>query len=297
MALNPLMSLKETLIEYLEDNGASHLKTLYDANPNEKESTIRGRINENLNKCFKRISRGVYIAITGDSQTLLIEGNAWDAIDDFEDESFDAIITDPPYSALDHQMQTGSTRPRNLKKGWDFETNDIDEELFSKMLRVLKPRGHFFCFMPSCKHDTIDYIYSQVKLAEKAGFTFNSQWVWDKKVISLGYNGRPRHELILFFSKDKRKMTNDRSIPDVLAFKRLMGKNQKIHQTEKPGDLIMKLVEFATDPGDIILDPFAGSFSLGLACQELGRHAIGIELNKEFAKAAADRMRSRMDLC
>jgi len=289
----PLMSLKETLIEFLEENGASHLKELYEANPNEKETTIRGRLNENINKCFKRISRGVYIAISGDSQTLLIEGNAWDAIDDFEDDSFDAIITDPPYSVLNYQMQTGSTRPRNLKKGWDFETKDIDEELFSKMLRVLKPGGHFFCFMPACKHDTIDYIYEQVKLAEKAGFTFNSQWVWDKGVISLGYNGRPRHELIMFFSKGKRRMTSDRSIPDVLAYRRLMSLKKKIHQTEKPVDLIAELVKFTTDPGDIILDPFAGSFSLGSACRKLGRHAIGIELSKDYINASWNRMKEQ----
>jgi site-specific DNA-methyltransferase (adenine-specific) len=293
------MTLKEKLIEFLADH-ARDLREIYQHFDDETESTIRGRLNENIGKCFRRITRGVYIATVGDTQALLIEGDAWKRLDDFEDECFDAIITDPPYSVLNEQMQTGTTRKRNLNKGWDFETNDIDEELFAKMLRVLKPGGHFFCFMPASKHDTIDYIHDQVKTAERAGFTFNSQWVWDKKVLSLGYSGRPRHELILFFSKGKRhlypKGHSMRSTADVLVHPRIMSKKKKVHQTEKPIELIMDLVKFSTLPGDVVLDPFAGSFSLGMATMLTGRHAVGIEMNPEFARAGIARMRESLDI-
>lgn len=291
------MTLKDKLVEFLA-NHAKELRDIYEHFNDEKESTIRGRLNENIGKCFKRIERGVYIATAGETQALLIEGDAWKVLDNFEDDSFDAIITDPPYSALDEQMQTGSTRKRNLNKGWDFETNDIDETLYAKMLRVLKPGGHFFCFMPASKHDTIDYIHDQVKTAEKAGFTFNAQWVWDKKHVSLGYNGRPRHELIMFFSKGKRHMYPAghpmRRTPDVLEHPRIMSKKEKVHQTEKPIALIMDLVEFSTLPGDTVLDPFAGSFSLGMAATLTGRNSVGIEMNTEFARAGINRMREKL---
>jgi len=283
------MTLKDRLIDFLLKN-AHHLSEIYEAFPGEKESTIRGRLNENINSCFKRVGRGVYIATVGDSQCALIEGDAWEVLADFEDDSFDAIITDPPYAVLNDQMQRGTTRKRNLNKGWDFETKDLDHDLFSQMHRVLKPNGHFFCFMPAAKADTIDYIYNQVKLAENAGFTFNSQWVWDKKVISLGYNGRPRHELILFFSKGKRRRINN-SIPDVLTHARVMGKN-KVHQTEKPVELLIELLKFSTNPGDTVLDPFAGSFSLGMAAMLTDRFAVGIEMSKEFLTAGFDRLKN-----
>ncbi len=285
------MTLKQKLIDFLLEN-ASSLSEIYEALPDEKETTIRGRLNENINKCFKRVGRGIYIATIGETQCALIEGNAWDKIKSFEDDSFDAIITDPPYEALNQQMQTGTTRKRNVNKGFDFETRDLDLEIFSEMFRVLKPNGHFFCFMPSAKHDTIDYIHAQVKLAEQAGFTFNSQWVWDKKVISLGYNGRPRHELIMFFSKGKRRRINN-SIPDVLTHARVMGK-KRVHQTEKPIELLIDLLKFSTNEGDTVLDPFAGSFSLGMAAMLTKRCAVGIELGKEFLDAGFKRMKDSL---
>jgi len=290
----PLMkTLKERLIDFLADN-ESNLKEIYEALPDEKETTIRGRLNENIDKCFRRISRGIYIATVGDTKCALIEGDSWDELRQLEDNSFDSIITDPPYSILNAQMQTGTTRARNLKKGWDFETKDMDEELYSEMFRVLKPNGHFFCFMPAAKHDTYEYIHNQIKTAESVGFTFNSQWVWDKKIISLGYNGRPRHELILFFSKGKRRRINN-SIADVQTHARLMGK-KKVHQTEKPVELLIELIRFSTYPGEVVLDPFAGSFSLGLAAMLTGRHAVGIEKHPDFARAGIERMKESLNI-
>ena len=90
----------------------------------------------------------------------------------------------------------------------------------------------------------------------------------------------------------KRRRINN-SIPDVLTHARLQGK-KKVHQTEKPVELLMDLLKFSTNPGDTVLDPFAGSFSLGMAAMLTGRYAVGIELSKEFLDAGFDRLKNTL---
>jgi hypothetical protein len=58
------------------------------------------------------------------------------------------------------------------------------------------------------------------------------------------------------------------------------------HPTQKPLPLLIELIEDFTDPGEIVLDPFCGSGSIGIACLRLGRRYIGMELNSEWAERA-----------
>ena len=292
-------SLKDKLIAYLEN--PKTLKDIYPAFRNVKPSTIRGRLNENVGKCFKRISRGVYLATKGDSQCVIIEGDAWDKIKDFEDDSIDVIITDPPYSCLDQQMLVGSTRKRNLNRGWKFDTKDFDSELLNNFYRVLKPKGHFYTFLPAIAHDTAEYNEQIRKLAIDCGFYFHKVVIWDKGHMGMGYHFRNRHETIYFFSKGyisakdlpmtyadngSRKCLTK---PDVLKHTR-PHHTKKIHETEKPVQLLVDILEYCTEPGDIALDPFGGSLSLALACMETKTNAIVIEKDKEMVQKGMKRV-------
>lgn len=62
------------------------------------------------------------------------------------------------------------------------------------------------------------------------------------------------------------------------------------HPCPKPLPLMRELVELFTDPGETILDPFAGSGTTLVAAKQLGRKAIGIELNEEWCQVAVDRL-------
>ncbi len=274
------MSLKERLWDFLKSEKC--LTEIYDEFCDETPSTIRGRLNENVGVCFKRIARGVYLAICGDVQAVIIQGDSWSVLKDLEDESIDAIVMDSPYSVLDQQMQRGTTRKRNLNKGWDFETKDLDEAFYLELHRVIKPGGHMFSFMPPVRNDTWAYLMEQIEVAMGAGWIFNAQWVWDKKKISLGYNGRPRHELIHFFSKGKRRLFGSghpmRATPDVLAHSSEHHVYKK-HQTQKPIELIARLVGFSTQPNEVVLDPFGGSLSTAAACLQMQRNCITIEID------------------
>lgn len=64
------------------------------------------------------------------------------------------------------------------------------------------------------------------------------------------------------------------------------------HETQKPLPLMLELVELFTDPGDIVLDPFAGSGTTGIACLRLGRRFIGIERDEKYAAIATERLQA-----
>tara|TARA_B100001778_G_C18598710_1_gene636096 strand:+ start:1455 stop:2342 length:888 start_codon:yes stop_codon:yes gene_type:complete len=285
-----MISLRERLVRFLEEE--KPLQVIYQNFNDEMPSTIRGRLNENIGKCFQRVERGVYIAHSGDNQALILEGDAWETLPTFPDNHFDAIITDPPYSALDKQMQTGTARERNRRGGWDFQTRDIDNELLNELYRVLKPGGHMFVFMPaagrSMHGDIADYNEQQRQLTMGAGFRYNRTWIWDKVQIGMGYYGRARHELIFFYSKGKpynmggfkRKPNPQHYIHDVLVASRPSHRKKK-HQTEKPIEILADMLQFSTDEGDIVLDPFAGGLGLAEACLKTGRNAVCIELDKD----------------
>lgn len=275
--------LRQRLWDYLREKKT--LVEIYEQFENEKESTIRGRLNENIGVCFQRLGRGIYIATDGEVQAVIINGDSWEVLDDLEEESIDHIIMDSPYGILDEQMSWGTTRKRNLNGGWKFETRDLNSEIYSKLLRVLKPGGHMFSFMPASKNDTHEYIEMQIQTAIDAGWTFNSQWIWDKKMMGMGYNGRSRHELIHFFSKGKRRLHSKghamRRTPDVLAHTREHHR-WTIHETQKPIELIADLIEFSTLPGEVVLDPFGGSLATASAALQTGRNAICIEIDRNM---------------
>jgi site-specific DNA-methyltransferase (adenine-specific) len=104
--------------------------------------------------------------------------------------------------------------------------------------------------------------------------------------IGMGYGIRPQHELILALEKGKPQH-KDLGFPNVLSYPRA---NCADHIHEKPVELLERLIEQNTLPGNTVLDPFMGSGSTGVACQRLARHFIGIELNPAFVKVASERM-------
>ena len=96
-----------------------------------------------------------------------------------------------------------------------------------------------------------------------------------------------KHEYILFAKQkgSERKLTN--CVPDVLSFKR---ERSSTHSAEKPTELLRLLIEQSTKPGEIVLDPFLGSGSTGVAAKELDRQFIGFELEQEWYEVARSRL-------
>ncbi len=290
-------ALIDVILNCFKDGAAHALREVYEkvlsARPETKESTIRGRLNENNGKLFKRVSRGVYVAIHGPATAIILEGDAWEKIKDIETESIDALFADAPYPWLNKHLETGTTRKPDGKLS--YETCEIDPALLKEMYRVLKSEkegtglngqritggAHMFLFVPSLTGDTWVHVDALIKDAEQAGFVFNKMFIWDKVNIGMGYNGRNRYEALLFMSKGKRLIPFDFTIPDVLSVKR-PDPAKRLHESEKPVELYEQLLRFSTTAGDVVLDIFAGSANIARAALSLGRHCILFEKKTEF---------------
>ncbi len=184
----------------------------------------------------------------------------------------DLILTDPAYSSLEKHRKTGTTTRLSHSKG---SSNDwfpvVDNTYLSHCMRefyrILKPNTH--CYI-MCDEETADYLKP---VGRAHGFTFWKSIVWDKVNPGMGYHYRMRHEFILFFEKGKRKLKN-LSLPSILTHKRVY----RGYPTEKPVSLLQELIYNSTLPNEVVVDPFMGSGSTGVAAVGLNRAFVGGDL-------------------
>jgi site-specific DNA-methyltransferase (adenine-specific) len=111
--------------------------------------------------------------------------------------------------------------------------------------------------------------------------------VWDKSHYGMGSYWRNQHENIVFASLGKPADMRDRGMGTVLRFP-AVSPAARVHPTEKPVDLLRTILE-ATPDGPVI-DPFCGSGSTLVAARDVGRAAVGIELEERYCEIAAKRL-------
>lgn len=225
--------------------------------------------------------------------------------------SVDLVVTDPAYESLEKHRAVGTTT--RLKHS-DASSNDWFPifgnarfpELFAELYRVLKKDAHLYVF---CDLDTAKVIDP---MGQAAGFTMWNWITWDKQRMGMGYHYRRRKEFIVFFEKGKRRL-NDLGVPDVLdgptmfapvsvdigaeerselgvdtiSWKR---ESTKGYPTQKPVAVCDVLIKQSSKPGDIVLDPFAGSGATGVAAALGGRHFIGGDVKGEAIALARSRL-------
>jgi site-specific DNA-methyltransferase (adenine-specific) len=200
-------------------------------------------------------------------------------------ESVDLLITDPAYESLEKHRAIGTTtrlkHSKSSSNDWfKIFPNARFGELFREVYRVLRKDTHFYLL---CDAETMFIAKPE---AEQAGFRFWKPLVWDKRTIGMGYHYRARYELILFFEKGKRRL-NDLGIPDIISVPRIRGG----YPAEKPAEIADVLIRQSSEPGEVIVDPFMGSGSVGIAAAKLGRRFLGNDLNPEAVRIAAHRLR------
>lgn len=204
-------------------------------------------------------------------------------------ESIDLIITDPAYESLEKHRAHGTTtrlsHSKSSSNDW-FATfpNERFEELFVEAYRTLRCDAHLYVY---CDHETMRAI---VPMAEAAGFKFWKPLVWDKMKIGMGYHYRCRYEFILFFEKGKRKL-NDLGVADVIQADRIRAG----YPTEKPVSVSEVLVRQSSEPGDLVVDPFMGSASVGVAALQQGRRFLGGDVSPDAMALAAGRLQAALE--
>ncbi len=199
-------------------------------------------------------------------------------------DSVDLVITDPPYESLEKHRAIGTTTRLKHSKASSNDwfaifPNARFPELFREVYRVLRRDRHFYLF---CDPETA---FIAKPFAEAAGFKFWKPLVWDKKRIGMGYHYRSRYEFILFFEKGKRKL-NDLGTADIIECPRVFNG----YPTEKPPEVSEILVRQSTQPGELVIDPFVGSGSVGVAAVRLGRAFAGVDVCAEAVQITQTRL-------
>lgn len=198
--------------------------------------------------------------------------------------SIDLVVTDPPYESLEKHRAVGTTtrltHSKSSSNDWfTVFPNARFDELFAEVHRVLKADAHFYLF---CDQETA---FVAKPRGEAAGFKFWKPLIWDKVKIGMGYHYRSRYELILFFEKGKRRL-NDLGVADVIREPRI----HRGYPTEKPVAVNRVLVAQSSEPGEIVIDPFMGTASAGVAALELGRRFRGCDVSDKAMAIARERL-------
>jgi site-specific DNA-methyltransferase (adenine-specific) len=206
------------------------------------------------------------------------------------DESIDLVVTDPPYESLEKHRKVGTTTrlkqsAASSNEWFSIFPNMRFPALFRQLYRVLKNDRHLYLF---CDQETAFVVKP---MGEAEGFKFWKPIVWDKVHIGMGYHYRCRYEFVLFFEKGKRKL-NDLGMPDVLTVPRVMSPRWP---TEKPVDLLEKLVGQSSEAGQLVVDPFMGSGSAALAAAKLGCNFAGCDFNPGALDVTRARIRDGAD--
>jgi len=219
----------------------------------------------------------------------IVQGDCIEVIQTFPDFSIDCLVVDPPYSSGARRDVEKSTRGKMLrgeKHKW-FSHDNMSTLGFSWFIRhlliilkpKLKPNAHCYMFIDWRQYPTL------AGLIESTGYRLNDLIIWDKTHYGLGYHYRNQHELISFFSNGKPREAECHNIGNIIQIKNLSSK-ERVHPTQKPFELIKKLIELSTKKGDLILDPMCGSGTTCIAANQLNRKYIGIDINPEYVELA-----------
>ncbi len=212
----------------------------------------------------------------------VICGDCLEILPMIPDGVIDAVITDPPYGV---SYETARRSP-----GDKLRTpiqNDGDLSLVAKVwpiiIQTMKPNCHWYAFA------------SPSKIVEAAGIYLGYKHIiaWDKgnrgTVGDLTCGFGEAWEAIFFGGTGRRPINGKR--PRTIVRHDWSSADYPVHPTVKPVPLIERMIGWSSNPGDIILDPFAGSGTTLIAAKQLGRKYIGIEINKDYCRIAEDRLR------
>lgn len=210
------------------------------------------------------------------------------------DNSVDLILTDPPYNIAKYSTGNialpGRAALNNDIADWD-KVNIEPKELLEDFKRILKPKGNIFVFTSYHQvgkwHEAFDsefdtfqfFIWHKTNPAPKIyknGFLNSCEMIismWDKGHT---WNFTTQNEMHNFFE-----------CPICMRPERL---SDPKHPAQKPVKLLKHIINIASDPGDVVFDPFMGVGSTGVAALELGRKFSGCEIDETYFKACEKRM-------
>ena len=202
-----------------------------------------------------------------------------------EDNSIDLVVTDPPYEVITGGRNGGV---KGKPSGILTENKQLMKSIpkadlwLSECFRVMKDGTHIYIMT-----NTLN-LTNYLNIINDVGFKLHNLLVWNKNNTTPNRWYMKNCEYVIFARKGFAKSINNPSSQTVHNFDNIIGNKQ--HPTEKPVELMKLYVGNSSQVGDTVLDPFMGSGSTGVACKELGRNFIGVELDKQYFDIATKRI-------
>ena len=202
------------------------------------------------------------------------------------DSSIDMIWTDPPYGHANHDGDLNArlnehrgleSRPI-LNDGAD-DMRTVVDAMLTQAVRVLN--RDCCCCCCCCggggPRPTFAWVADRM---DRNGLSFFHSVIWDKRNPGLGWRYRRQHEMVMISHRDGGRLlwsADKRAVPNIYS---QMPPRERTHPNEKPVEMCEHFIGLHTQFGQVVLDPFAGSGSTGVAAIRLGRRFIGIELDE-----------------
>lgn len=252
----------------------------------------------------------------------LLQGNCIEILNQARENSVDMIFADPPYFLSNGGITCHAGKMVSVNKGkWDKsrgieENHKFNLEWLKACQRVLKPNGTIWV------SGTTHIIYSVGFAMQELGYKILNDIVWYKRnappnlscryfthsteiVLWAAKNQKSKHffnyHLMREFSKGKQMrnlwqfteaeeaqtVDNVWTISAPPANEKRFGK----HPTQKPVELLRRIILASTQEGDLVLDPFCGSSTTGVAAVLLNRRYVGIDLEEEYLELSKKRLK------
>ena len=248
-----------------------------------------------------------------DFKNKIINGDSLEELKKIPRETFDLIFADPPYNL---QLKSELTRPDRSKVSavndkWDqFENfkkyDDFTYEWLSECKRILKKDGAIWVI------GSYHNIFRVGTAIQNLGFWILNDVIWNKNNPMPNFRGTRftnAHETLIWASKSERskytfnyqslkclnddlQMRSNWDLPICNGSERLKKDGKKIHSTQKPEALLHRILLATSNKNDLILDPFLGSGTTATVAKKLGRNYFGIEREKNYFKAAEQRIKA-----
>lgn len=249
--------------------------------------------------------------ILGNEKHKIIHGDALEALKTLSDNSVDLIFADPPYNIgkrFNGHIEKWETEEAYLE--WCYKWLDL-------CIQKLKPSGSFYVmtatqFMP----------FFDIYLRKKLDILSRLIWYYDSSGVQAKKYYGSMYEPILFCVKDKNNYTFNTSdilveaktgakrklvdyrktVPTVYSSEKVPGNvwefarvryrmdEYENHPTQKPIALLERIIKASSNKGDLIIDPFSGTFTTCFVAKKLDRNSIGIELEDEYVKIGLRRL-------
>lgn len=242
----------------------------------------------------------------------IYQADAFEAFREIKDGTIDCVWTDPPYFLSNDGFTCVAGKMVPVHKGdWDKskgieEDHEFNKKWLSECYRVLKPAGTIW--VTGTHHVYLSVGHALMQL----GFRILNDIVWEKPNPPPNLGTRTfthSTEMLLWAtkapkgSKDKytfnydemREENGGKQMKTVWRFQAPGTDEKKLgkHPTQKPVDLVARCLRASTNPGDLVLDPFMGSGTTGVAATRLERRFIGFEQDPKYVELAVTRLKDR----